>query len=141
MEEKKTKQPNYFLKFISKLLIGLVFVGIFVFTINYFSTPKYLYKATYTSIEYETFYTYINVKIKTEETHEFNSSDFVLYINGSPTPSLGFGNKNNLSKQISIYGEETIKICFKASENNIDTPIKLYLNSKKLEINKTITIK
>lgn len=133
MEKKKSKPY---------LLIAIIITAIITATpIIIWQATKYDYKATITSIEYETIYSYINIKVKTNETTEFNSTDFVLYIEGTPTAALGFGNRNNLSKQISITGQKTITVCFKATKNNIDQPINLYINSKKLELNKTITIK
>lgn len=119
--------------------IGLIFGIIYLFMkIN--TENNYQYKATYTSVEYslET-KIYINIeKADERQTLKLENTDFVLYINGNPTPATGFIVNNTRYNTTDVDKNGIIIVYFNHTKSQIDQPINLYLKSKKLEINKSV---
>ncbi|MBQ3048029.1 MAG: hypothetical protein IJD48_03335 [Clostridia bacterium] len=144
MEEKKqkSKEKNYVSKFFTSLIISIVLVVtpvIIWIIVN--ENKKFDIKATYTSFEYDTPYSQFYIEIEPYKNTTLYNTDFVLYINGTPTKADGFLIGKYIYNDLDINTKTTIKVIFKCTKSQIDEPLKLYVRHKQLKFNETTTIK
>ena len=127
------------------LLIAIPII-IYYWTINSSkNASQFDYKVTYTSIEYNTSSTYFLFQIERNSEYESTiyNTDFVLYINGTPTSSEGFLVGNIIYKDIELSssGKGIIKVVFDAVKLQIDQPIQIFFKTKQITLNEYTTIK
>lgn len=129
---KKKKEPNYLLRFLVSLILGIVITfGIISFV------TKLECKMTFTSIEYSTTYTDIYFNVESINTTTYQVEDFVLYISGSPQHADCFIVDNYSKDEITISIDSIITVRFYHTKLTIDQPIKLFVKGKETKINKT----
>lgn len=151
-EVKQKKKSNDVIPLWKGIIISIgIFFAIYL-TVLGISTlkNKYIdnsYKVSYVGIENEDDYIFVNFKIESENKFTINASDFTVYINQAPTISNGIFTGihkvtyNNIISSSKEVDNETIKVKFSYTQDELDSPIRFFYKGKELKFGETLKFK